>query len=330
MKNGYEIRRFRPGDEASLLETYNQVFAADGELGRTPEEWSWAFEKNPAGQRIFVALAGGRVVAQYAALPVAMRIEGRTSTALHVVDSMVHPAHRSGAQQPGLFVSTALAFCEAYGGAEGDFLHCGWPVERAWRVGRRMLDYEIVRVQNALVGSAAELTGRGAALPDGVRAVERFGSEFDALGERCAADVAATALRGAAFLNWRYREHPRRSYRALVAGAPGSPEGLAVWRRAALGPIELAFLVEWLVPTGADDAAAALLSGVAAEVRAAGLDALVLWCPEWSPWCADFQERGFRVQPTDYLTTARSWSRRYDLVWLRDHWWYQLGDTDLV
>ena len=84
------------------------------------------------------------------------------------------------------------------------------------------------------------------------------------------------------------------------------------------------------MPQGADDAAAALLSAVAAEVRAAGLDALVLWCPEWSPWCADFQERGFRVQPTDYLTTARSWARRYDLVWLRDHWWYQLGDTDLV
>ena len=124
-----------------------------------------------------MALADGRVVAQYAALPVHMRIDGQSATALHIVDSMVHPAHRSGAQQPGLFVSTARAFFEAYGGAERDFLHFGWPVERAWRVGRRMLDYEIVRVQNALVGSSGELAGRGAALPplpDGVRAVERF------------------------------------------------------------------------------------------------------------------------------------------------------------
>jgi len=329
VNDGYEIRPFREGDEGSLLETYNEVFASDGAPPRTRAEWVWAFEKNPAGQRIFVAVHAGRVVAQYAALPARLRVEGRQVTGLQIVDSMVHSAHRSGARQPGLFVSTARAFFEAYGGPERDFLHYGWPVERSWRVGRRMLDYEIVRVQNAMVASASALA-RGSALPDGVRAVERFAGEFDQLGERCAADVAASALRGAAFLNWRYAEHPSRSYRSLVAGPPGSPEGLAVWRRAQFGGTELACLVEWLVPLGADDAARALLAAVAAEVRAAGLDTLALWCPEWSPWCADFQERGFRVQPSDYLTTAKSWARRYDLVWLRDHWWYQLGDTDIV
>jgi hypothetical protein len=329
VNDGYEIRPFRPEDEDSLLETYNRVFAAEGTPPRTREEWRWAFERNPAGRRIFVALREGRVVAQYAAMPVRMRCEGRQVTALHIVDSMVHPEHRSGAQQPGLFVATARAFSEAYGGPERELLHFGWPVERAWRVGRRMLDYEIVRVQNAMVAEASSLA-RASALPDGVRAVERFGPEFDALGERCAADVAACGLRGAAFLAWRYAEHPRRRYRSLAAGAPGSPEGLAVWRRAQFGGTEAACLVEWLVPLGADDAARALLAAVAAEVRAAGLDTLALWCPEWSPWCADFQERGFRVQPTDYLTTALSWSRRHDLLWLRDHWWYQLGDTDIL
>jgi hypothetical protein len=273
------------------------------------------------------------VVAQYAALPTRMRVAGRELCGLQVVDSMVHPEHRSGARQPGLFVLTARAFFAAHGGAERDPLHYGWPVERAWRVGHRLLDYEVVRVQNALVAELAALAPATAAapLPAEVRAVERFGAGFDALGRRCADDVGATALRGADYLNWRFADHPRHAYRALAVGG----EGLAVWRAAdqglaGLAAPGLAVLVEWLVPLGRRDVAAALLQAVASEARAAGLSNLALWCPEWSPWCEEFQSRGFLVQPSDYLTAARSWLRGQDLPWLRDHWWYQLSDTDLA
>lgn len=338
MNDDYEIRPFRPGDEESLLETYAEVF---GGRGRTRAEWAWAFERNPAGRRVWVATHGGRVVAQYAALPARMRVGGRDCTGLQVVDSMVHPAHRSGARQPGLFVRTARAFVEACGGPEREPLHYGWPVERAWRVGRRLLDYEVVRAQNAMVADLDGLIGgrAGGALPAGVRAVRSFGPRFDGLGFRCAARVGATALRSGAWLDWRFADHPARAYRALAleqhAGLPGSaeagePAGLAVWTRADLGIPDLALLVEWLVPEGDVEAGAALLEAVALEARAAGLRTLALWCPEWSAWCAELQERGFLVQPTDYLTTARSWWRAADLPWLRDHWWYQLSDTDLV
>jgi len=326
----YEIRPFRDGDLESLLATYNAVFAQDGARPRTRAEWSWAFERNPAGRRIWVAVAGGEVVAQYAALPTRMRVDGNDLTALHVVDSMVHPEHRAGARQPGLFVLTARAFLDAHGGRGRDPLHYGWPAERAWRVGRRLLDYEVVRTQNAMVADLAALAPGGGPLPAGVRAIERFGPEFDALGERCARDVGATALRGAAWLDWRFADHPRHDYRALACGAGSELEGLAVWRPAELGMPGLAVLVEWLVPVGRRDVAAALLAAVAVEARAAGRTSLALWCPEWSPWCAELQERGFLVQPTDYLTTARSWLRGQDLPWLRDHWWYQLSDTELV
>ncbi len=336
MSVDYEIRAFRPGDEASLLETYNRVFHAGDSAGggrteagpRSADEWSWAFERNPAGRRVFVALDGDRVVAQYAALPTRMLVEGQECTGLHVVDTMVHPEHRSGARQPGLFVLTARAFFAAYGGLERDPLHFGWPVDRAWRVGRRLLDYEVVRVQNAMVAELADVGGLGHSAE--VEVIERFGPEVDALARTCANEVGASTYRDADHLNWRIVDHPRHAYRCLGVGSGGARDGVAIWRRADLGVPNLGVIVDWMVPLDNVDQATALLERVADEARAEGLTTLALWCPEWSPWCAWFQERGFRVQPTDYLTTARSWSRRHDPIWLRDHWWYQLSDTDLV
>ena len=52
--------------------------------------------------------------------------------------------------------------------------------------------------------------------------------------------------------------------------------------------------------------------------------------PDWSAPFADFQERGWRVFPSPYSLTARSFDRRFDLGWLRENWWYTLADSDLV
>ena len=341
MSDDYEIRPLqpdRPGEVDSLLETYAAAFGGGGEgrgAPRTREEWSWAFEHNPAGLRSYVALRRGRVVAQYAALPVPMLVDGRGCTGLHVVDSMVHPEHRAAASQPGLFVRTARAFFDAHGAPDRDPIHFGWPVERAWRVGRRLLDYEIVRVQNALVGDPDAAGTQGP--PEGVDGFtpgpgSGFDAGFDALGRRCAADVGASALRSGAWLDWRYAKRPGAGYRALcVRGSGAEPAGLCVWRPdERFGVPGLALVCEWLVPLGETAVAEALFAALEADAAGAGRGTLAVWCPEWSPWCTWMQERGLFVQPTDYLTTARSWWRHADLAWLRDHWWYQLGDTDLV
>ena len=67
----YELREYRPGDEESILRCFNLVFARDNPdfVPRTMEQWDWTFRRNPAGRRVWLALTGGEVVAQYAALP---------------------------------------------------------------------------------------------------------------------------------------------------------------------------------------------------------------------------------------------------------------------
>ena len=61
----YVIRPYAKGDEHGILATFNAVFAEGKEdfVPRTLDQWRWAFEDNPAGQRIWVAEKDGDIAA---------------------------------------------------------------------------------------------------------------------------------------------------------------------------------------------------------------------------------------------------------------------------
>jgi hypothetical protein len=325
---GYEIRRFQPRDERSLLECFHAAFPKPESERRTRAEWSWAFERNPAGQRIFVALSDGAVVAQYAALPERVWIDGSERIFAQIVDSMVHPDHRRGLQRPGLFVHTARAFFDAFGGIDRDWVHYGWPVPGALRIGRRFLDYETVRTQNALVlpGPVPRCE-----TPSEVAPLRHTGLELRWLWDRCAGDFGAGALRNAQYFDWRFASHPVHEYASLgVRDSEGVLRGYAVYRKADWVLPDLGLVVDWLVPPAETEVAELLLRALRARAALDGVRALVALFPEWSFWFELFQERGFRVHPTDYAMVARNFHPRFDIAWLREHWWYQLADTDLV
>lgn len=207
----YEIRPFREGDEGSLIECFNAVFGENDEnfQARVRSEWDWAFVKNPAGRRIWVAEHEGQVVAQCAALPYRVHIDGREHSFTQGVDSMVHPDHRRGLRRPGLFVATARPFFEQYGGFGGDILHYGWPVEPAWRIGKTFLGYEIIRTQTI---HFRDMDPGPSDLPTGVERVERFDDSVEKLYDRCRSHWGASTRRDADYLNWRFVDCPRADY----------------------------------------------------------------------------------------------------------------------
>jgi len=336
----YELRALRSGDETSLLETFNLVFG-EGDPAfrpRTPAEWSWAFEHNPAGQRVMLALAGEQVVAQYAALPTRVWIDGTERRFAQIVDSMVHPEHRGAGR---LFVRCARAFFEAYGSPERDLVHYGWPVERALKIGRRSLGYEVVRTQLFLV---RELAG-GPPLPpeadpidaartvwdEGVVEVDDPGEQLRWLYERCVGAFGASTVRDEAWFRWRFRERPGQRYRSLgVRDADGCLRGLCVLTDGEWPLPRTGVIVDWLVPPSEPEVAERLLRAACGALAERGARRAVALFPEWSPWFEQFQERGFLAHPSDYCAVARAFHPHFDSTWLRDHWWYQLSDTDLV
>lgn len=331
----YEIRALRPGDEASIVATFNHVFGARDPAfrPRTLEEWRWAFERNPAGQRVFLALQRGEVVAQYAALPMRVWIDGAQRVFAQIVDSMVHPAHRGQRHGPSLFVDTARAFFSQHGGPDRDWLHYGWPITAVQRIGENHLEYDTLRTQLVLVRDLAGAGHRPGNGPGSLEVVdvERFDVQARWLWDRCSDELGVSAIRDDSYLNWRFVDHPRNSY-ALhgVRDGAGVLRGLCIARRADFVQRNLWCIAEWLVPWEERDVGEALLGRTLDSARAARAQAAAMILPEWSPWHRWFQERGFLAQPTPYRTVARPFHPRCDLTRLRSCWWYQWGDSDLV
>ena len=320
----YVFRELRAEDLTSWLETRRLCFPEDAAMDE--EGFHRAHTLNPAGGRILVGVEGDVVVSSYVAQPMRARVGGEDVYFSHVVDSMVHPEHRSGLKNPGLFVRTAEAFFDRFG--DMDAVHYGWPVERALRVGRRFLEYRVVREELALV---RELGGESEGPPEGVVELEDPGPEVLALWERCSKGWEASAVRDADYLRWRFLENPRRSYTVLAAPeADGSLAGLCVVGLDEMHSEGARALVDWLVPAGSEEVARSLEAAACARARAAGGAHLVASLPPWSADFLAFQERGWKVQATPYSLCARSFDRRIDHDLLSRGWWLTLADGDLA
>ncbi len=333
MTSPYELRAYRPGDEHAILATFNRVFRPPGgaQAARSAEEWRWAFAQNPAGLRIWLALQGETVCAQSAGWPLVTRVDGREGCFTLSVDSMVHPEHASGLRNPGLFVRTVNAYDDDYGGRL-DQVHFGWPNRASLRIGRAFLHYEVVREQT-LLGRAPR--AGTTALPAGVTCDAGFDAGFDAgvrgLWERAARDWGASTVRDARYLEWRFAAHPGRPYEVLTARTPGGELcGQAVCRMSDWPRAGLYWIADWLVPEAEPEAGELLLAAVAARARARGAEALAAFFPEWSAWSARFRRAGFIEQKGDLFLTVRSYDPTLDAAWLRERWWVQPSESDLL
>ena len=275
----YELREYRDEDLPSLLDCFNTVFREGNpdHVDRTRAEWEYLFARNPAGRRIFVAAHGDQVVAQYAALPIHVWMAGKERTFAQIVDSMVHPDHRRGLKRPGLFVQTALPFFETFGGKDKDWVHYGWPVEPAWRIGKKFLKYEVVRTQTVL----AREPDRATEMPPEVERMRSFDHQARWVYERCVDDFGASAIRNDRFLNWRFVENPFHDYVIFgVRDAETLLRGYAVYRFCDWKLPRMGVIVDWLVPPGEPEVEAAHAREQRTEPHAA---------PEGTGWlpCAE-------------------------------------------
>ncbi|HEX6883262.1 MAG TPA: GNAT family N-acetyltransferase [Planctomycetota bacterium] len=327
----YQIRAYRPGDEHAILEAFNRIFAAVDPTfrARTLAEWRWQYERNPSGQRIFLCVTDeGRVLAQYAGIPQRVRLDGEPSFFSQSVDSMADPEFRRLAREP-LFVQAGRAYDACFGGTgpEKDTLMWGLPVPAAYRIGKKQLKYELVRQQHKLVAPLAALEAPAPALE--VRTLEACPPETDALFARFARERAGLAVRDRAQWRWRYEENPYHRYELGAVLREEELAGLAVFRKGSFDQREDGLLVDWMVPVGDEEARRALLEWARARAAAAGCERLTTLFPDTAPEWSLFQELGFRVHATRYFLVAWSFSARHDLAWMRRHWYYTLGDTDL-
>jgi hypothetical protein len=331
------IREYAPGDEHEILKTFNLVFretCGPGFVDRGMERWEWQFRRNPMGTRIMLAVAGdGTVACQYAGVPVRAHTRDGDVVFDQGVDSMVHPGFRRGLKKDGIFIPSAYAYFDRWGFSGGCALIYGYPVSAPWRIGQKYFEQKLVRVVDYLIRPAELGAASG---PAGVEVVtvRRFGPDADRLWDEAKAELACAVTRDARYLDWRYADCPDVEYELLVARRAGVARGLAVLNATHEVVPGACTIADWLVPGGDRDVARALLAAATRTARARGRAVVMAVASEPHALHRFLLAEGFVATPSAaYLERRlglRSFAERFTPEWVAEHWYYTLGDSDLV
>jgi len=331
------IRPYRPGDEERILQTFNLVFrevCGEGYVDRTMAQWRWQYLQNPMGHRMSLAVApDGTVVSQYAGVPVLADTPSGPQRFIHCVDSMTHPAWRGGLKRPGIFVITGLPF-SAHSRRIGDAVLYGFPVDVAFRIGSRYLEYHFLRDIDFLI-RAAKLPP--VSPPDGLTIERVFVTPPDigTLYDVVRGDKRLLLRRDWRYLQWRYVQNPNHAdYELWTARAGGHLRGFLVLKPGGGLVPDHATVADWMAAESDAAATDALLHVVSRRAQEDGKQGTVAVFPEWSAEWRNFEQRGFQKTPSAnwlqrrmvYLLTGSPLTADT----LQADWWYALGDSDLA
>jgi GNAT superfamily N-acetyltransferase len=163
-----------------------------------------------------------------------------------------------------------------------------------------------------------------------LREVERFDPSMDAVWEKLARGYRITRVRDAAYLNWKYSDHPSLDYRNLIAVRGDAPAGYLVWRLAPPGAGEKrAVVVDFLTASNDADALRRLIARVVLEAHAAGMESVSVLTTQ--PWAVRaLHGLGFMPRAARNTWVLAGWENVIPEEWLRDNaaWHVCLGDSD--
>lgn len=126
MKQKWSIRAYREGDEEGIFELDKAVHPSRvSDMEQWLKWWRWMYKDNPAGTgKIWLAEHDGRIVGQYAIVPVRVKIGSKVILSSQSLDTMTHPDYR----RQGMFETLAKkVYDEARN--EGIYLVYGFPNE---------------------------------------------------------------------------------------------------------------------------------------------------------------------------------------------------------
>ena len=330
-----EIRVAEPADDPDLIACFNSIFPVDSPAVRPMDlrTWRWKYATPGIDRRelVFATHPEVGVVGAYPSQPLRALHEGEPVQTAQITDLMVRHDWRRVGDRPGLFVQMGRLYYQLFGGpgAGKQVFNYGWPIP-AWRIGQRYLRYENVRDWNFLAREVPADARARTRTPAGLEVVEvdRFGATADELFARVGPTASFALVKDAAWLNWRYTDHPTHSYRRLECHEGGKLRAIAVDCVGSLMRPHTSFLVDWVVPADDVDAMAAIVA--AAEERAVR-EATGVLAGVWNPADPRFrplQAMGYDTWDSRYFLVAATFV--LDSMYLRDAWHFTMGESDLV
>jgi len=311
--------------------------------------WQWQYLDNPCAPgspEIWVAREDGRLLGQYASMPVRLwwgQREVRSSWGMDVFVAAEARGKGLGAQ---LFtawadhVDVALGLGltpSSYGLFKKLRYHDVGPVPffvkvlDARAVARRRLGPRAGALAGPVLGAALRLRHpeRSREAADVTVVASRgFGDEHDALWERARGSYAMCVRRDRAYLDWKYARCPHRRYEVHEARREGRLDGFAVSRHEDHRGIRLGWIVDLFAAESDHDARDALLGAVLDGFRRAGVARAQAFAMN-AEMAADLRRRGFfaRTSPMQFCVRARVESA--DVLARPQRWHVVFGDSDM-
>jgi hypothetical protein len=327
----WHIREYRPGDEERIVPFFNEVFGEyEGFQPRSLDFWEWQFAQNPFGHRTLIAEDdGGALVGNYAGIRVPFLFRGERRIGAQIVDTCARKDFRGS----GFFIDLASAYYSRYADPDEDLLAFGYPNPPAFRVGTRHLGYTPIHcpifAQARTVDRAwlDDLSRNDGSLE--VREVQLLDGRVDGLWRRVQREHEFGTWRDLEYLHWRYETHPTIRYRFLYASdRSGELQGLLVARLGDPFGGSVLSLVDFVGPRTDRSILVALVGAAGRIALGGGLATLEAWFPPGCPERGTLASLGFSDKQVPFNLVVRLTHDRVAVDWLKEHWFYTMGDTD--
>jgi GNAT superfamily N-acetyltransferase len=330
--------RYTPEWRPSLV----SLLARVGTTQLTDEEFTWWFDRNPAGEGIVsLAVDNGEVVGVAAMSFFRTRLDGVERRLAIPVNVATDSRYRG----QGVF-STLEQENEAAAADSGSPLTVTFPNAKSHPIFVRRLGWtdlprlrlwarplRVSGVVRYVLRRPGERGGMrppdmSVRVPHGleVRPVERFGPDMDELGRRAASGYGNHFTRDAAYFNWRYLDSPR-DYRCFGAYRGDELVGAAVVGHTFKHGVSAGFLADLVAAPGDATAMRALVARAVDEVKG-GADALVLLPPQSRVHRRALVRAGFAPTNKKLRFIGKTLRDGARLDERADAWHFTLGDFD--
>lgn len=179
------------------------------------------------------------------------------------------------------------------------------------------------------------LQGATAGGPWELEQEERFGSEFDDLWASIAKRVRIGIVRDAAYLNWRYVDHPVYQYERLGARKGRTLAGSVVGTHRTILGVDSMLLVDIVARGGDEITNRGLISGFVEHAARRGHEMVVTLAIPGSTIYSALKHCGFvhvprRLDPKPFRTAGILFDEAAACAWDPSAWYFTWGDMDVV
>ncbi len=349
----WKVRDGNEKDMEAILSLRKIVFGKTEEDKLDPSFWRWQIRENPDGAGwIHLVEHGDKIIGHLADLPKRFSVRGRVVLGTLTHDMMVHPDYR----RRGVSTATARLGIRKVEKEKGEFmtaysirveslnslLKVGWkevvelpvlvfPI-RFYRIANRYLHSKPASV---LVGGIARclyffLFGRRRKKKmNGVeiKRVHELDEQFDLFWEKAISLCPIMGVRDRNYLNWRYLQHPTRTYVIYRALERGEMKGYIVLRKVELLNLNSAVIVDLLALDS--EIVPQLVEKGIEHSRQEGTDLLGFMVPKPHPYYHGLRRAGFLPSFKTFQFLVYS-HRKEEVLFDPRGWYLTWGDTDVI